>query len=377
MDDDYIEVLEKNPFRLIMKVQRTGNRLYKVELVTVAPTCLLSSIANDAWLWHGRLGHVNFQALKQIVDKKMVGGVPLIQHPNQVCQACLAAKQIRKPFPKSMLWRANEPLQLVHVDLCGPITTSTPAGNKYFMLLVDDCTRWTTVYMLKTKDQAVDAFIKFMAEAENNTGQHIKILKSDRGGKFLASSFPKVCENAGIKHQFTAPYTPQQNGVVERKNRSVMEMARSLLKSMEIPRIFCVEAVRHSVYLLNRLPTKSMGLRTPYEGWNGRKPHLGHLRVFGCRGHVKVVGNHLRKLDDKSVPMVYFGIEEGSKAHRINPHNKKIVVSRDVVFEEFVKWVWDAVSDAEFLENREKADGQFFSSVFIRSDVASGDVQDA
>jgi transposase InsO family protein len=92
--------------------------------------------------------------------------------------------------------------------------------------------------MLKTKDQPVDAFIKFRAEAENSTGQHIKILRSDRGGEFLARSFQKVCEEAGIKHQFTAPYTPQQNGVVERKNRSVMEMARSLLKSMEIPGIF-------------------------------------------------------------------------------------------------------------------------------------------
>jgi transposase InsO family protein len=185
------------------------------------------------------------------------------------------------------------------------------------MLLVDDCTRWTTMYMLKTKDQAVDAFIKFRTEAENITGQHIKILRSDRGGEFLASSFQKVCEEAGIKHQFTAPYTPQQNGVVERKNRSVMEMARSLLKSMEIPGIFWAEAVRHFVYLLNMLLTKSIGFRTPYEGWNGRKPHLGHLRVFGCRGHVKIVGTHLRKLDDRSMPMVYFGIEEGSKAHRM------------------------------------------------------------
>lgn len=201
-----------------------------------------------------------------------------------------------------MLWRADEPLQLVHVDLCGPITPSTLADNKYFMLFVDDYTRWTTVYMLKSKDQAVDAFIKFRAEVEKSSGYEIKILRSDRGGEFLSKSFQSVCEQSGIKHQFTAPYTPQQNRVVERKNRSVMEMARSLLKSMEIPGIFWAEAVRHSVYLLNRLPTKSMGYRTPYEGWNGRKPHLGHLRIFGCKRHVKIVGTHLKKLDDRSVP---------------------------------------------------------------------------
>ncbi|XP_066341363.1 uncharacterized protein [Miscanthus floridulus] len=250
-------------------------------------------------------------------------------------------------FQGQCLWKADEPLQLVHVDLCGPITPSTLAGNKYFMLLVDDCTRWTTVYMLKSKDQAVDAFIKFRAEAR-------------------------------IKHQFTAPYTPQQNGVVERKNRSVMEMARSLLKSMEIPGIFWAEAVRHSVYLLNRLPTKSMGYRTPYEGWNGRKPHLGHVRIFCCKGHVKVVGTHLKKLDDRSIPMVYFGIEEGSKAHRMfNPKTNKIVVSRDVVFEETVKWSWEAVNDENFSENRDEKDGQFFSGDYNYLDGGVGDGHDA
>lgn len=119
----------------------------------------------------------------------------MIQHPDQVCQACLAAEQTRKPFPNSAKWRAEEPLQLVHVDLCGPITPFTVVGNKYFMMLVDDCTRWTTVFMLKTKDQVVDAFVKFKAEAENCIGQHIKIIRSDRGGEFPAGSFQGVCVN--------------------------------------------------------------------------------------------------------------------------------------------------------------------------------------
>jgi predicted metal-dependent hydrolase len=99
---------------------------------------------------------------------------------------------------------------------------------------------------------------------------------------------------------------------VERKNRIVMEMARALLKSMEILGRFWAEAVRHSVYLLNRLPTKAMGNRTPYEAWNGRRPQLEHVRVFGCKGHVKIVVPHLKKLEDRSKPMVYFGLEEGS-----------------------------------------------------------------
>jgi transposase InsO family protein len=103
--------------------------------------------------------------------------------------------------------------------------------------------------MLKSKNQAVDAFVKYKAEAENNTGNKIKVVRSDRGGEFLANAFQNVYEQAGIRRHFTAPYTPQQNGVVERKNRTVMEMARELLKSMGVPGRFWAEAVRHSVYL--------------------------------------------------------------------------------------------------------------------------------
>lgn len=152
------------------------------------------------------------------------------------------------------------------------------------------------------------------------------MLRSDRGGGFLAGIFQGVCDEAGFRRQMTAPYTPQQNGVVERKNKIVMEMTRAVLKSMRVPSRFWAEAVRHSVYLLNRLPTKAMGYRTPYEAWNGRRPHLGHLKIFGCKGHVRSTVPHLKKLDDRSVPMVYFGIEEGSKAHRMfNPQTNRIV----------------------------------------------------
>jgi hypothetical protein len=135
---------------------------------------------------------------------------------------------------------------------------------------------------------------------------------------------------------------------------------------MKIPGRFWAEAVRCSVYLLNRLPTKAMGDRTPYEAWNGRKPHLGHLRIFGCKGHVKPGVSHLKKLDDRSVLMVYFGIEDSSKAHMMyNPQNNKNVVSRDVVFEEVVMRSWDAVETEDF--SVELENGQFFPQKFSNS----------
>jgi transposase InsO family protein len=137
------------------------------------------------------------------------------------------------------------------------------------------------VSVLKSKDQASTAFAKFKAEAENSLGYKIKTVRSDRGGEFLATAFREICEQAGIKRHFIAPYSPPQNGVVERRNRIVMEMSRALLKSMNVLGRLWGEAVRHSVHLLNRLPTKVMGYRTPFEAWSGRRPQLGHMRVFG------------------------------------------------------------------------------------------------
>jgi len=179
------------------------------------------------------------------------------------------------------------------------------------------------------------------------------VLRSDRGGEFLSKLFAGICEEAGIKRQMIAPYSPQQNGVVERRNRSVMEMARSMLKSMKIPGKFWGEAVRHAVYLLNRLPTRPMGEQTPFEAMNGRKPHLGHVKVFGCLAHAKQTTPQLKKLDDRSQRLVYFGVEEGSKAHRLyDPVQKRIVISRDTIFEEAVSWGWNEFSTNEMEEDQ-------------------------
>jgi hypothetical protein len=208
LDDDMLEVVNKQIARMIMRVPRTLNRMYKIELSTIEPKCLMASIDDQAWLWHGRLGHVNFRSLKQLVSKEMATGVPNIRHPEQVCSDCLMAKQTRTVFPKAAKWQSEEKLSLVYVDLCGPITPATVGGNRYFMLLVDDYSRWMQVYFLKSKDQACDVFIRFKAEVKNFTVCRIKTLRSDRGGEFLAGVFAGVYEQAGIKRQLRAPYTP-------------------------------------------------------------------------------------------------------------------------------------------------------------------------
>ncbi|KAG6472324.1 hypothetical protein ZIOFF_069784 [Zingiber officinale] len=189
------------------------------------------------------------------------------------------------------------------------------------------------VFVLIAKKDAFQAFKKFKSVTENTTEYKIKTLRTDRGGEFLSTEFSRFCENEGIERHLSAPYTPQQNGVVERRNRTVMAMARSLLKGTHMLARFWGEAVRHAVYLLNHLPTKVLGERTPFEAWMGRKPHLAHLKVFGCIAYAKNTTPHLKKLDDRSSPMVYLGVEEGCKAHRLfDPrHNTdEVIVTADI-----------------------------------------------
>ncbi|KAG6520081.1 hypothetical protein ZIOFF_017111 [Zingiber officinale] len=142
-------------------------------------------------------------------------------------------------------------------------------------------------------------------------------------------------------------HTPQ-NGVVERRNRTVMTMARSLLKGTHMPIKFWGEPIMHAVYLLNRHPTKALGECTPFEAWIGRKPHLAHLRVFSYVAYVKNTSPHLKKLDDRCSLMVYLGVEEGCKAHRVfDSSHGKLQINRDVMFQENYEWTWNASANKD------------------------------
>lgn len=127
---------------LLMSVRRSSIRLYKIQQEACKPTCLMASFDNPAWLWHARLEHINFHALKLMGEKQMALRLPVITHPNKVCEGCLVAKQAKSPFPAQENFRTKEPLELLHVDMCGPVIPCTVAGNKYFFLIVDDCTHW-------------------------------------------------------------------------------------------------------------------------------------------------------------------------------------------------------------------------------------------
>ncbi|GAU33542.1 hypothetical protein TSUD_143350 [Trifolium subterraneum] len=300
------------------------------------------SNVDDSSLWHRRLGHFSYSTLKQMSSHDLVENLPIIDDVVDMCDVCQFGKQSRLPFPVESTWRASEKLQLIHTDVCGPMPTTSLNGNKYFLLFIDDFTRMCWVFFLRQESDVFPAFQSFKLMVEKEVDCQIKKLRSDNGNEYTAGEFKVFCEQVGIQHQFTVPYTPQQNGVSERKNRTVMEMARCLLFEKGIPKTFWAEAVNTSVYLLNLLPTKVLKGKTPFEAWYERKPSVEHLRIFGCVCYLHVPNVKRDKLETKSVVGIFLGYSSNSKGYRIyNLETKKILVSRDVQFDEFSKWNWE------------------------------------
>ncbi|XP_033129820.1 uncharacterized protein LOC103872873 isoform X1 [Brassica rapa] len=349
MRDNTLSLFDRSG-ELMLKTTRSSNRLYKVTLHAEQVRCL-QVITNVSSTWHARLGHVNIESMKLMINKELVLGIPKLSIDKETCTTCLRGKQARSSFPKSTTYRASKPLELVHGDLCGPITPSTPAKKRYVFVLIDDYSRYMWTVLLKEKSESFEKFKNFRKSVTQETQTEIKTFRTDRGGEFTSHEFQHYCDKHGINRHLTAPYSPQQNGVVERRNRTLLEMTRSILKHMNLPNYLWGEAVRHATYLINRVATRSLDGKTPYEVLKSRKPNLSHLRVFGCVCYARTDTIGRKKLDDRSRALVHLGTEPGTKAYRLlDTTSKRIVVSRDVCFLEEKEWNWDKTVNDETAE---------------------------
>jgi transposase InsO family protein len=250
---------------LLTKVTRGTNRLYVLNVQVAQPLCLVARRDDEAWQWHDHFGHLHFEALNRLSVKGMVRGMPSFDHVEQFCDVCMLTKQRRLPFPKDSSFRAKEWLGLVHRDLCGPVTLDTSRGRYYFLLLVDDLSRYMWVVVLGSKGEAVNAIRRALAVEEAECVRKLRVLRTDNGGEFTAAEFTSYYVDEGVQRYYSAPYNPQQNGVVERRNQTVVGMAQALLKQRGMSAVFWREAVVTVVYILNHSPTKALNGRTPYE----------------------------------------------------------------------------------------------------------------
>jgi transposase InsO family protein len=305
-------------------------------------------------LWHKRLGHYHHQGLLQLKSKEMANDIPELDDHISNCKACQFGKQSRKPFPKTT-WRATKKLQLIHTDIAGPQRTSSLNGSLYYAIFIDDFTRMCWIFFLKHKSEVAQVFWKFKARVENESGCKIQALRSDNGKEYTSEAFDRFCDDAGIHHQLTVPYTPQQNGVSERRNRFILEMTRCMLHEKNLPKQFWAESANTAVYLQNRLPTRAVKDKTPFEAWYGYKPSLNFLKIFGCLCFTHVPQIKRDKLDKRALPGIFIGYSSVAKAYKIfQPQNGKIIVSRDVHFMEDEEWNWDDTKEMEVISKNPK-----------------------
>lgn len=283
--------------------------------------------------WHRRIGHRDPEVLRRIEAEDLVSGFSLLDCGARiVCECCLKGKFARKPFPAITDRKTTKPLELIHTDLCGPMETTTPSGNRYLMTLIDDYSRYTTVYLLKKKSEASARIQQYVRWVQNRFGRKPLAIRSDGGGEYIGRELREFYEAEGIEAQFTTPYSPQQNGVAERRNRYLQEMAICMLADAGLGKLYWGEAVMTAAYLQNRLPSRVVS-KTPYELWTGRKPRFEHLRVFGCDAYVHVPDAKRSKLDEKSIKLTFVGYSEDHKGYRfLDRATNRVTLSRDARF---------------------------------------------
>lgn len=282
-------------------------------------------------LWHKRLGHLNHRSM-YLMKNGMVTGMHFENTNYQNCIACIEGKQCKLPFPKKSMSRSKVMLGLVHTDVCGPLQAPSISGYRYFVTFIDDFSRKTWIYFLKSKNEVFNKFKIFKALVENESGRKIQSIRSDNGTEYVNNEFQKYLEASGIRHQTTVPRCSAQNGVAERANRTIMEKARCMLRDAGLENKYWAEAVNTAVYLKNRSPTKAVLGVVPEEKWTSKKVDVKHIRVFGCIAYALV--ENRQKLDSKSKKYIFVGYCEDTKGYRLLDPScpKKLIKARHVTF---------------------------------------------
>ncbi|GJZ93743.1 putative RNA-directed DNA polymerase [Tanacetum coccineum] len=302
---------------------------------------------DSSYLWHCRLAHIGKTRMQKLHREGLLENID--EESFDKCESCIYGKMTKKPFNNN-IERATDLLGLIHTDVCGPLRHVSRKGASYFLTFTDDFSRYGYVYLLKHKHEVFETFKVFKAEVELQLGKKIKALRSDRGGEYLSQEFKDYLSENGIVQNLTSPYTPQQNGVSERRNRTLLDMVRSMFNLTTLPLSFWDYALESAVRILNMVPTKKVD-KTPYEIWHGKAPNLSYLKVWGCEAYVK--RDSADKLQQRSVKCIFVGYPKETMGYYFYfpPENKVIVarygdfLERDLISQEFSGRDYDLEDD--------------------------------
>ncbi|GJS70310.1 putative ribonuclease H-like domain-containing protein [Tanacetum coccineum] len=291
--------------QVLLKIPRQNN-MYSFNLENIVPTgglaCLIAKATTDeSNKWHRRLGHVNFKNLNKLVKGNLVRGLPSkIFQNDHTCVACQKGKQHKASCKAKAVSSISQTLQLLHMDLFGPTSVRSLNHKTYCLVITDDFSRFSWVFFLRTKDETSAILKDFIRQIENQLNQKVKTIRSDNGTKFMNKEVIKLCGIKGIKREYSNARTPQQNRVAERKNRTLIEAARTMLADSFLPNTFWAEAVSTACYVLNRVLVTKPHNKTPYELLTGKIPIISYIRPFGCHMTILNSIDHLGKFAGKS-----------------------------------------------------------------------------
>ncbi|KAH9715183.1 hypothetical protein KPL71_020951 [Citrus sinensis] len=316
---------------VLMKAEKIGANLFmlKGETLQEADACVASNGEESTMMWHLKLGHMSEQGLKILSERKLLPGLKSVSLP--FYEHCVTSKQHRLKFSRSIA-RSKCILDLIHFDVWESPDISM-GGAKYMVTFIDDYSRRCWVYPIKKKSDVFLVFKEYKARVELESGKKIKCLRTDNGGEYTDGEFLSFCKQEGIQRQFMVAYTPQQNGVAERMNRTLTERIRTMLRTAGLPNSFWAEAAKTAYYIVNRSPSTAIGLKTAMEMWTGKPADYSYLHAFGGPVYVMYNAQERTKLDPKSRRCIFLGYADRVKGYRLwDPTAHKIVISRDVIF---------------------------------------------
>ena len=303
---------------------------------------------------HAKMGHIAAPSIAKLIHNTQ--GYNKVTNNKNIdltdCEICLRSKFTNK-INKSMNQHDFDDLEKVSSDICGPISPSTYDNYRYFITFLDIKTRFLDIKLLRTKDEAYEAFLQFSNVYENNSNnKRIRILATDNGTEFVNKRFRTLLDHKGIIHQLAPAYTKEPNGIIERVNRTITNKIRCLLKNASLPMFLWGEACLTATYLYNRTPHSSINFKTPFEAKYNKQPDISNIRTFGSVCFYKNKGNHVRKLDDKAIKGILVGFND-SLYKVYNLETKKTIWVRDIHIMENKFLNWDSSTTSQDSVNLE------------------------
>ncbi|GJT65378.1 retrovirus-related pol polyprotein from transposon TNT 1-94 [Tanacetum coccineum] len=326
-----------------------GTDLYSISLqdsTTPNPICLMAkATSSQAWLWHRRLSHLNFDTINLLSKNNIVNGLPKLKFvKDHLCSSCELGKAKRKSFHTKTTPSSKRRLQLLHMDLCGPMRVESINGKKYVLVIVDDYSRYTWTHFLRSKDETPGVLIDFLTLVQRGLHAQVTTVRTDKGTEFLNKTLHAYFTKEGIRHKTSTARTPEQNGVVERQNHTLVEAARIMLSAAKVPLFFWAKAIATACFTQNRSLVIPRHEKTPYHIINARKPSVKFFHIFGSLCYIVRDGKNLDKMKEKGDACIFVGYSTQSKDYRVfNKRTSLIVETIHVNFDELPQMASDHV----------------------------------